>query len=113
MKAPAFWAKRGLLAHLLAPLGAVTAAMTARRVKKPGFTAGGKVFCVGNAGVGGAGKTVVALDLLGRLHGRRFALTRGYRGRLTGPVLVNPARHTAEDVGDEALLLAAVAPTIL
>jgi tetraacyldisaccharide 4'-kinase len=113
MKAPAFWAKRGLLAHLLAPLGAVTAAMTARRVKKPGFTSGVKVICVGNAGVGGAGKTVVALDLLGRLHGRRFALTRGYRGRLTGPVLVNPALHTAADVGDEALLLAAAAPTIL
>ena len=50
---------------------------------------------------------------LGRLRGSRFALTRGYRGRLTGPVLVNPAFHTAADVGDEALLLAAAAPTIL
>jgi len=26
MKAPGFWAKRGLLAHMLAPLGAITAA---------------------------------------------------------------------------------------
>jgi tetraacyldisaccharide 4'-kinase len=113
MKAPGFWAKRGLLAYLLAPLGTITAAVTARRVAKPGFVPGIKVICVGNAGVGGAGKTVVALDLLGRLHGSRFALTRGYRGRLAGPLLVNPTLHTARDVGDEALLLAAAAPTIL
>ncbi|HEY1857565.1 tetraacyldisaccharide 4'-kinase [Acidocella sp.] len=113
MRAPKFWAKRGGVARLLAPLGAVTAALTARRLRRPGFAAGIKVICVGNAGVGGAGKTVVALDLLGRLGGARFALTRGYRGRLAGPVLVNPARHTAADVGDEALLLAAAAPTIL
>jgi tetraacyldisaccharide 4'-kinase len=114
MKAPDFWAKRGLLAHLLAPLSAITAAVTARRVKKAGgFTPGIKVICVGNAGVGGAGKTVVTLDLLGRLQGQCFALTRGYRGRLAGPVLVNPALHTARDVGDEALLLAAASPTIL
>jgi tetraacyldisaccharide 4'-kinase len=82
-------------------------------VAKPGFVPGIKVICVGNAGVGGAGKTVVALDLLGRLRGSRFALTRGYRGRLVGPLLVNPTLHTARDVGDEALLLAAAAPTIL
>ena len=113
MKAPGFWAKRGVLAYLLAPLGAITAAVTARRVKKPGFTPGIKVICVGNAGVGGAGKTVVALDLLLRLSGPRFALTRGYRGRLAGPVLVNPTFHTPADVGDEALLLATAAPTIL
>jgi tetraacyldisaccharide 4'-kinase len=113
MKAPGFWAKRGLLAYLLAPFGAITAAITAHRVKKPGFAPGIKVICVGNAGVGGAGKTVVALDLLARLPGPRFALTRGYRGRLAGPVLVNPTLHTAQDVGDEALLLAATAPTIL
>ncbi len=113
MKAPAFWAKRGLAARLLAPLGAITAALTARRLRRPGFTPGIKVICIGNAGVGGAGKTVVALDILARLPGPRFALTRGYRGQLAGPVLVNPALHTAEDVGDEALLLAAAAPTIL
>ncbi len=70
------------------------------------------MICVGNAGVGGAGKTTVALDLLGRLPGRPFALTRGYKGRLAGPIRVD-ASHTARDVGDEALLLAAVSPTIV
>ena len=39
-------------------------------------------------------------------------LTRGYGGRLAGPVMVEPA-HTAAQVGDEPLLLARVAPTVV
>ncbi len=113
MKTPAFWAdKHSVLAQALAPLGGITATLTARRIKKPGFAPGIPVICAGNAGVGGSGKTVVALDLLARLPGRPFALTRGYGGRLQGPVLVRP-EHTARDVGDEAVLLAAVAPVIV
>ncbi|OYV36172.1 MAG: tetraacyldisaccharide 4'-kinase [Rhodospirillales bacterium 20-64-7] len=113
MRAPNFWARRGPLAWTLAPLGGITAALTARRVARPGYAPGIRVICVGNAGVGGAGKTIVALDLLARLQGPRFALTRGYGGTLAGPVLVDPAQHDALDVGDEALLLAAAAPTVL
>ncbi|MDE8346734.1 MAG: tetraacyldisaccharide 4'-kinase [Acidocella sp.] len=110
---PLFWARRGVAARLLAPLGMVTAALTARRLRRPGVAPGMRVVCVGNATVGGAGKTIVALDLLARLPGRKFALTRGYRGRLRGPVLVDLDRHNAADVGDEALLLARAAPTIM
>ncbi len=71
------------------------------------------VICVGNATVGGAGKTTVALDLGARLVRRGVAahfLSRGYSGRERGPLLVDPARHDARTVGDEPLLLAAVAP---
>jgi tetraacyldisaccharide 4'-kinase len=113
MKSPAFWTMGGPAASLLSPLGVITRQITARRVKKPGFFAGIPVYCAGNATVGGSGKTILALDLLGRLPGRPFALTRGFRGRFAGPILVNPAHHTARDVGDEALLLAAAAPTIV
>ncbi len=117
MKAPVFWQRSGGIAALLAPAGALTARLTARRVARPGYDPGIPVFCAGNAGVGGAGKTIVALDLLARLArrpgGRPFALTRGHGGRLAGPLLVDPARHGAAEVGDEALLLAAVAPTVL
>ncbi len=72
------------------------------------------VFCCGNAGVGGAGKTTLALDLLRRLQargGRPHALLRGYGGTERGPLLVRPDLHRAPQVGDEALLLAEVAPT--
>jgi tetraacyldisaccharide 4'-kinase len=113
MKTPAFWArKHSVLAQALSPLGGITATLTARRIKQPGFAPGIPVICAGNAGAGGSGKTIVALDLLTRLPARPFALTRGYGGRLTGPVLVGPG-HSARDVGDEALLLAAVAPVIV
>ena len=113
MKAPEFWRRRGPLALALSPLGLVTRALTVRRLRKRGHVAGIAVICAGNAGVGGSGKTVLALDLLERLPGRPYALTRGYGGKLKGPVLVDPLHHSAADVGDEALLLAAAAPTVV
>jgi tetraacyldisaccharide 4'-kinase len=114
MRAPAFWAEDGLLPRLMAPLGGVTAWLTARRVAKPGVRVSIPVFCCGNPGVGGAGKTTLALDLLGRLANRGaspHALLRGYGGTERGPLRVQPTLHNARQVGDEALLLAEVAPT--
>jgi tetraacyldisaccharide 4'-kinase len=72
------------------------------------------VLCVGNLVVGGAGKTPVAMDLAQRLAkrgARPHLLSRGYTGSLAGPVRVDAARHGYREVGDEALLLARVAPT--
>ncbi|MGE4480736.1 tetraacyldisaccharide 4'-kinase [Acidocella sp.] len=112
MKSPAFWTRRGPAAHLLRPFGLVTRLATARRVGRPGLSVGIKTICIGNVGVGGAGKTLVALDVLARLPGRPFALTRGYGGALAGPLLVEHGLHTAREVGDEALLLAEAAPTV-
>jgi tetraacyldisaccharide 4'-kinase len=114
MRPPAFWSARGWLSLLLLPAAAVTGWMTARRVARPGWRAPVPVLCCGNAGVGGAGKTTLALDLLRRLQqrgGRPHALLRGYGGRERGPTLVRPGLHDARRVGDEALLLAEVAPT--
>ncbi len=70
------------------------------------------VICVGNLVAGGAGKTPTALAIAARLqdHAPHF-LIRGYRGNSAALVQVDPARHTAREVGDEALLLAAQAPT--
>lgn len=112
MRAPAFWSHRRFLTQLLRPFSMVTRYLTARRLRHEGQSVGVKVICVGNASVGGAGKTQVAMDILSRLQGQPFALTRGYGGALAGPVLVERGVHTAIDVGDEALLLAEVAPTI-
>ncbi len=115
MRAPAFWQHDGLLPRLLAPISAVVANATARRVALPGWRAPVPVVCCGNAGVGGAGKTTLALDLGARLlrRGARVAfVTRGYGGQVTRTVRVDGS-HDAADVGDEALLLAALAPTFV
>lgn len=113
MRAPDFWrAPPGLAAALLAPLAALYAAATARRVARPGWRAPVPVVCCGNAGAGGAGKTTLALDLGARLAGmgRRVAfLTRGHGGTERGPVRVTG--RDSERFGDEALLLAEQAPT--
>ncbi|MBV8651488.1 MAG: tetraacyldisaccharide 4'-kinase [Alphaproteobacteria bacterium] len=117
MRAPDFWKHGGALATLLEPLAALNAAAgILRQASSTPWRASVPVVCIGNLVAGGAGKTPVTLDLAARFlaEGRRpHIVTRGYRGRLAGPVAVDPARHDAGDVGDEALLLARVAPTIV
>src|SRR5262245_12302991 len=117
MRAPSFWWRdAGPAAALLTPLAAAYGAVAAWRMRQPGRDPGIPVVCVGNLTVGGAGKTPTALAL-GRLlqdaGERPVFLTRGYGGRLAGPVRVDPARHAARDVGDEPLLLARLADTIV
>ena len=115
MRPPAFWqhGTRSVLPPLLAPISAMVAAITARRVMQAGWHAPVPVICCGNVTVGGAGKTTVALDLGHRLSSRGVAvqfLLRGYGGTVRGPHRV-AAGDAASLVGDEALLLAQVAPT--
>ena len=115
MRAPEFWHEPpGLAAGLLAPAGAAwdLAARLRRAVARP-YRAPVPVLCVGNLVAGGSGKTPVALSLARLFTDRGIAVhvvSRGYRGKTVGPVQVDSARHDADAVGDEALLLAAVAP---
>ena len=113
--APVFWGKRpGFLANLLLPIGAACdAAGRLRRAMSRSYSPPVPVVCVGNLVAGGAGKTPVALALADWLVERgvpAHVVTRGYGGRLRGPVRVDPTRHDALAVSDEALLLARRAP---
>lgn len=118
MRAPGFWAnppdRPGAAARLLTPLGKVYAAATARRLARGGRARpGAPVVCAGGLHAGGTGKTPAVIALLaelGRLGRAPHVVSRGYGGRLTGPVTVDPTTHGAAEVGDEPLLLAAFAP---
>jgi tetraacyldisaccharide 4'-kinase len=117
MREPRFWhGPSSWKSHLLRPLGALYGAIAANRLRRQGLNAGIPVLCVGNYHVGGAGKTptVLALTrLLRELGETPVVLSRGYGGKLRGPVKVDPTTHTASDVGDEPLMLAAVLPVIV
>ena len=122
MKAPAFWwrSTAGVRARCLLPVGAAVGAVATRRLRRrPRAQLVAPVLCIGNPTVGGAGKTPVALAVarcLAEDGWQPVFLTRGHGGRLGGrhggPVVVG-AHHTAREVGDEALLLAAVRPTVV
>ena len=114
MKTPEFWYDApGAMASVLAPIASLYALGDGvkKRFTRP-QRAAVPVICVGNLVAGGAGKTPVALALAKLLADREVAfLTRGYGGSQVGPLRVEAYRHRADEVGDEALLLARVAPT--
>lgn len=117
MRAPAFWWQPtpSLPATLLRPISLFYGSIAGRRMKRRGEKADLPVICIGNFTAGGAGKTPTALAIAGMLDAAGESpifLSRGYGGRLSGPIQVQ-FRHTAGDVGDEPLLLARRAPAIV
>lgn len=118
MLTPTFWWRRiGPTALLLAPIGLIYGAIAGLRMgRDKGAEPPLPLVCVGNFVAGGAGKTptVIRLAEIARANGLDPCfLTRGYGGKKRGPLLVNLDRHSDRDVGDEALLLARTAPTVV
>lgn len=113
-----FWKYRGLLSYLLSPLtllyyiGHLINYHIIQRPKK----AKPFVICVGNAVVGGTGKTPFALSLGKKLIDLGYSiafLSRGYESlsQQTEYAVMVTDKMTAKQVGDEALLLSKTAPT--
>ena len=116
LKAPKFWYEKNntLFSILLYP--ASLAYRFATRINiflKKSVKSDIPVICIGNLVVGGAGKTPVALKI-GKIltmagYNPHF-LTRGYAGKLKNNIKVSDC-HSAEEVGDESLILSKIAPT--
>jgi len=116
MKTPKYWQSTNIISCLLTPIGWLYGLATTLRmkVKKP-FHANVPVICIGNLSAGGVGKTPVSMavaEILLQKGKKPFFISRGYGGKLSG-VVVNPQKHTANEVGDEPLILSSVAPTVV
>jgi len=119
MRAPEFWYSdpNETVAFVLKPLGwlygfvgRTRAAMTVP------FRAAVPVICVGNLTAGGTGKTPLAIAIGERLKARGLSvafLSRGYGADVPGAMVVDAGEDTAAEVGDEPLMLAQHAMTIV
>ncbi|SCY87948.1 tetraacyldisaccharide 4'-kinase [Microvirga guangxiensis] len=117
MRAPGFWWQKhsSLLAHALRPVSSIYGTIAGRRMRQAGERAALPIICIGNFTAGGAGKTPTALavaEILDEAGESPAFLSRGYGGTLRGPIQVQ-TQHKALEVGDEPMLLAAMAPAII
>lgn len=120
MKEPHFWSAdldpytreaAPLMRFLLTPFSWIYAWATARRIRNARPTKlDAKVICIGNITVGGVGKSPIVMMLRDHINNqynlKTASLSRGYGGRLKGPLRVDHNTHSAQDVGDEPLMLA-------
>lgn len=117
-EAPPFWWMRpDWRAWSLAPLSFLYGRIAGYRMgRKRRHAPPVPVICVGNFTVGGAGKTPTALTIARAAKAKGLKpgfLSRGYGGSLDVTTVVDPEHHRAVDVGDEPLLLAREALTVI
>jgi tetraacyldisaccharide 4'-kinase len=117
LETPSWWYRdKGVVASALTPLAALygkiaearAARITPHRSRLP-------VICIGNFTAGGGGKTPTAIavaKLLKELGAKPCFLTRGYGGVSKGAGFVSKSMSAGE-AGDEPLLLAEHAPTMV
>ncbi len=121
-----FWVNRTIVHFFLLPLSFLyLIALSFYKLlhKEKRLISGCKVICVGNITVGGNGKTPIAISIAeffinsGKSPKEIAFISKGYNGTITADkdnvIKVDLNEHNAEQVGDEALLLAALAPTYI
>jgi tetraacyldisaccharide 4'-kinase len=116
-----FWQQKNIINYLLLPISFVFFILSYLRVlvyKTKGTYISSKfIICIGNATVGGGGKTPTCISLSNKLINQGFKvviLTKGYKGAIQKPTLfaINEANN-AEQTGDEAILLNKRAPVVI
>ncbi|MEL7284326.1 MAG: tetraacyldisaccharide 4'-kinase [Pseudomonadota bacterium] len=119
MREPRFWARdvdpksreaAPILRLLLTPIAWIYADITRRRIRSAdAVDVSPVVICVGNLTAGGVGKSPVVSALRHHIETqfklRVATLSRGYKGRLKGPLKVLSNTHSSKDVGDEPFML--------
>jgi tetraacyldisaccharide 4'-kinase len=119
LEPPSWWysGRIPVAAWGLLPISAIYGELVERRFRKASpYRSTLPVLCVGNFTMGGAGKTPVALKLAYLLRDSGYSpafLSRGYGGQARGPHIVDRLADDAASVGDEPLLLARAAPTVV
>lgn len=115
---PKFWRSRTFLSQILKPLATLyniissyIAYVPLNKVYQPKA----KIINVGNITMGGAGKTPVVMSIAQIIqnHSKHKVaiLSRGYKGSLFGPIIIDNENHNINEAGDEALMLSKQAPT--
>lgn len=117
-EAPPFWYETpGFRTAILSPISWIYGKIASdRMIKAKRRKVDVPVICIGNFTVGGTGKTPTAIALAksaSEMGLKPGILTRGYGGTATSPTLVDVTHHSAKYVGDEPMLLAKTAPTMV
>lgn len=114
---PFWWTKPDWRARALWPISQLYGWIAGRRMRsRRRAQVPVPVICVGNFTVGGAGKTPTAIAIARAARARGLKpgfLSRGYGGSLDVTTVVDPHHHRARAVGDEPLLLAREALTVI
>lgn len=108
LKFPRFWLSRNFISFSLLPLAVIFFVISKlRKIFAVTNYYDQLTICVGNAIIGGAGKTPLVLEIYKQLIAKNYKVlivTKGYKSKLNYNLLVQ-ATHSAEEVGDEAKLL--------
>lgn len=117
LKRPSFWEKKNIFSLMLLPFSIIYYLTSKLRFFfiSP-YISKSYTICIGNATIGGSGKTptVIALAKYLNLQNKNFCVvSRGYKGKITSPTKIDLNIHTVKDVGDEPIMLAKYCPVII